>query len=229
MRRDVASTDLLAPAAAPHAPFARTVAGPAAAEPLLAIDARSTWDSTRRKDSEKRSDSDVGSDAALCLSGVPPPAHRRSLGRRRAAPGQPGVGPEWSSQSRSLRPVPRFRPCQSSDRHQPRPSPVGVVCGAALWSVCLGPPGRYGRCPQLPPTPGHGRSCWRSHRLWRVAYQEAARAVASEAEIEAMARAGCWVVATFSILFRPDGIELGDRDNPAVQEKVRWARETVAT
>ncbi len=54
-------------------------------------------------------------------------------------------------------------------------------------------------------------------------------AVASEAEIEAMARAGCWVVATFSILFRPDGIELGDRDNPAVQEKVRWARETVAT
>jgi imidazolonepropionase-like amidohydrolase len=53
-------------------------------------------------------------------------------------------------------------------------------------------------------------------------------AVASEEDVAAMARAGCWVVATFSILFRPDGIELGDRDNPAVMEKVRWARETVA-
>lgn len=54
-------------------------------------------------------------------------------------------------------------------------------------------------------------------------------AVADEAEVEAMQKAGCWVVGTFSILFRPDGIELGDRDNPEIQAKVRWARETVVT
>lgn len=53
-------------------------------------------------------------------------------------------------------------------------------------------------------------------------------AVVSDEEIELMAKAGCWVVATFSILFRPDGIELGDRDNPKVMEKVHWAREQVA-
>lgn len=53
-------------------------------------------------------------------------------------------------------------------------------------------------------------------------------AVSDEGDIEAMVKAGSWVVATFSILFRPDGIELGDRDNPQIQEKVRWARETVA-
>src|SRR5262245_20683906 len=53
-------------------------------------------------------------------------------------------------------------------------------------------------------------------------------AVATRAEIEAMLEHGCWVVATFSILFRPDGIELGDAANPAIMEKVRWARETVA-
>ena len=53
-------------------------------------------------------------------------------------------------------------------------------------------------------------------------------AVATAGEIEAMVKQNCWVVATFSILFRPDGIELGDKDNPAIQEKVRWARETVA-
>jgi imidazolonepropionase-like amidohydrolase len=54
-------------------------------------------------------------------------------------------------------------------------------------------------------------------------------AVAGEREVEAMVKGGCWVVATFSILFRPDGIELGDKDNPAIQDKVRWAREQVAT
>lgn len=53
-------------------------------------------------------------------------------------------------------------------------------------------------------------------------------AVASDEEIELMATSGCWVIATFSILFRPDGIELGDRDNPQVMEKVYWAREKVA-
>jgi imidazolonepropionase-like amidohydrolase len=50
-------------------------------------------------------------------------------------------------------------------------------------------------------------------------------AVADDADVEAMVKANCRVVATFSILFRPDGIELGDKDNPAIQEKVRWARE----
>jgi imidazolonepropionase-like amidohydrolase len=53
-------------------------------------------------------------------------------------------------------------------------------------------------------------------------------AVASADDIECMLRHECWVIATFSILFRPDGIELGDAANPAIQEKVRWARETVA-
>lgn len=52
-------------------------------------------------------------------------------------------------------------------------------------------------------------------------------AVATPADIEAMLKHNCWVVATYSILFRPDGIELGDGANSAVMEKVRWARETV--
>jgi imidazolonepropionase-like amidohydrolase len=43
-----------------------------------------------------------------------------------------------------------------------------------------------------------------------------------------MLKHNCWVVGTYSILFRPDGIELGDASNPAIMEKVRWARETVA-
>lgn len=54
-------------------------------------------------------------------------------------------------------------------------------------------------------------------------------AVAGKEDVALMAEAGSWVVATFSILFRPDGIELGDRDNPSVMETVRWARDTVAT
>jgi imidazolonepropionase-like amidohydrolase len=53
-------------------------------------------------------------------------------------------------------------------------------------------------------------------------------AVATEPEIETMLKHNCWVVGTYSILFRPDGIELGDASNPAIMEKVRWARETVA-
>jgi imidazolonepropionase-like amidohydrolase len=53
-------------------------------------------------------------------------------------------------------------------------------------------------------------------------------AVATPADIEAMLKHNCWVVATYSILFRPDGIELGDAANPAILDKVRWARETVA-
>lgn len=52
-------------------------------------------------------------------------------------------------------------------------------------------------------------------------------AVATPADVEAMLKHNCWVVATFSILFRPDGIELGDAANPIIMEKVQWARETV--
>jgi imidazolonepropionase-like amidohydrolase len=52
-------------------------------------------------------------------------------------------------------------------------------------------------------------------------------AVATPAEIERMVQRNCWVIGTYSILFRPDGIELGDAGNPAIQEKVKWARETV--
>jgi imidazolonepropionase-like amidohydrolase len=52
-------------------------------------------------------------------------------------------------------------------------------------------------------------------------------AVATPAEIERMLQRNCWVIGTYSILFRPDGIELGDAGNRAIQEKVKWARETV--
>jgi len=53
-------------------------------------------------------------------------------------------------------------------------------------------------------------------------------AVATSEEIEHMVRCNCWVIGTYSILVRPDGIEQGDASNPAIMEKVRWARETVA-
>ena len=38
-------------------------------------------------------------------------------------------------------------------------------------------------------------------------------AVASDDEVQAMLDAGCWLVATFTILFHPDGIERGDGGN----------------
>jgi imidazolonepropionase-like amidohydrolase len=53
-------------------------------------------------------------------------------------------------------------------------------------------------------------------------------AVATPEEIERMLERNCWVIGTYSILFRPDGIELGDAGNSAIQEKVKWARETVS-
>ena len=53
-------------------------------------------------------------------------------------------------------------------------------------------------------------------------------AVATAEDIDCMVKYNCWVIATYSILFRPDGIELGDAANPTIMEKVRWARETVA-
>lgn len=53
-------------------------------------------------------------------------------------------------------------------------------------------------------------------------------ALASEADVEAMLRRDCWVVATYSILFHPDGIERGDASNPQILDKMRAARERVA-
>lgn len=52
-------------------------------------------------------------------------------------------------------------------------------------------------------------------------------AVASDAEIEAMLDAGCWLVGTFSILFHPHGIEGGDGGNPLILESLEQARERV--
>lgn len=52
-------------------------------------------------------------------------------------------------------------------------------------------------------------------------------AVASEAEVEAMLDAGCWLVGTFSILFHPQGIEQGDGGNPLILENLKQARERV--
>jgi imidazolonepropionase-like amidohydrolase len=53
-------------------------------------------------------------------------------------------------------------------------------------------------------------------------------ATASEADVEAMLDAGCWVVGTFSILFHPDGIERGDAGDPAVLDALERARERVS-
>lgn len=52
-------------------------------------------------------------------------------------------------------------------------------------------------------------------------------AVASDAEIQAMLDAGCWLVGTFSILFHPQGIEQGDGGNPLILENLKQARERV--
>src|SRR5438874_1578701 len=53
-------------------------------------------------------------------------------------------------------------------------------------------------------------------------------ALASDADIEVMMRRNCWVIATFSILFHPEGIERGDASNPQILDKLRAARERVA-
>ena len=53
-------------------------------------------------------------------------------------------------------------------------------------------------------------------------------AVASDEEVEAMLAAGCWLVATFSILFHPDGIERGDGGNPRILDNLKRARERVS-
>jgi imidazolonepropionase-like amidohydrolase len=53
-------------------------------------------------------------------------------------------------------------------------------------------------------------------------------ALASDADIEVMMRRNCWVIATFSILFHPEGIERGDASNPQILDKLCAARERVA-
>jgi imidazolonepropionase-like amidohydrolase len=53
-------------------------------------------------------------------------------------------------------------------------------------------------------------------------------ATATEADVEAMLDAGCWVVGTFSILFHPDGIERGDAGDPRVLDALERARATVS-
>jgi imidazolonepropionase-like amidohydrolase len=51
--------------------------------------------------------------------------------------------------------------------------------------------------------------------------------LASDDEVQAMLDAGCWLVATFAILFHPDGIERGDGGNPQILEGLKRAREQV--
>jgi imidazolonepropionase-like amidohydrolase len=51
--------------------------------------------------------------------------------------------------------------------------------------------------------------------------------LASDDEVQAMLDAGCWLVATFAILFHPDGIECGDGGNPHILEGLKRAREQV--
>ena len=53
-------------------------------------------------------------------------------------------------------------------------------------------------------------------------------AVASDDEVQAMLDARCWLVATFSILFHPDGIERGDGGNPLILRNLELARERVS-
>jgi imidazolonepropionase-like amidohydrolase len=53
-------------------------------------------------------------------------------------------------------------------------------------------------------------------------------ATASDADVQAMLDAGCWVVGTYSILFHPDGIERGDAGDPKVLAALQRARESVS-
>jgi imidazolonepropionase-like amidohydrolase len=51
--------------------------------------------------------------------------------------------------------------------------------------------------------------------------------LASDHEVQVMLDAGCWLVATFAILFHPDGIERGDGGDPHIFEGLKRAREQV--
>jgi imidazolonepropionase-like amidohydrolase len=52
-------------------------------------------------------------------------------------------------------------------------------------------------------------------------------ALATDEDIAMMKERGVWLVCTFSIFLHPNGIEQGDGRNPAIMEKMRWARRVV--
>jgi imidazolonepropionase-like amidohydrolase len=52
-------------------------------------------------------------------------------------------------------------------------------------------------------------------------------ALATDEDIAAMKERHVWLVCTFSIFLHPNGIEQGDGRNPAIMEKMRWARRVV--
>ena len=52
-------------------------------------------------------------------------------------------------------------------------------------------------------------------------------ALATDEDIALMKERNTWLVCTFSIFLHPNGIEQGDGRNPAIMEKMRWARRVV--
>jgi imidazolonepropionase-like amidohydrolase len=52
-------------------------------------------------------------------------------------------------------------------------------------------------------------------------------ALATDEDVAMMKERGTWLVCTFSIFLHPNGIEQGDGRNPAIMEKMRWARRVV--
>jgi imidazolonepropionase-like amidohydrolase len=52
-------------------------------------------------------------------------------------------------------------------------------------------------------------------------------ALATDDDIALMKSRNCWLVCTFSIFLHRNGIEGGDGKNPAIMEKMRWARRLV--
>jgi imidazolonepropionase-like amidohydrolase len=52
-------------------------------------------------------------------------------------------------------------------------------------------------------------------------------ALATDEDVAMMKERGTWLVCTFSIFLHPNGIEQGDGKNPAIMEKMHWARRVV--
>jgi imidazolonepropionase-like amidohydrolase len=52
-------------------------------------------------------------------------------------------------------------------------------------------------------------------------------ALATDEDVRLMIDKGAWLICTFSVLFHPTGIEQGDASQPAIMQKVHWAREVV--
>jgi imidazolonepropionase-like amidohydrolase len=52
-------------------------------------------------------------------------------------------------------------------------------------------------------------------------------ALATDDDVALMKERDVWLVCTFSIFLHPNGIEQGDGRNPAIIEKLRWARRVV--